>query len=97
LFVGGLTLDDRGEPWVFTVRLPPDVRNPGRFVAAILKHLLRKWGVRCIAVGRDAELRRLQALVESMAARIAAQSELLGQPAERPEIAAGRRIDADDR
>jgi hypothetical protein len=39
-----------GETWVFRVEVPPGVRHGGRFVARILKHLLRTWGVKCTAV-----------------------------------------------
>ena len=39
--------------WTITVRLPRDVANPGRFVARMLKHLLRVWGVRCVAIRDD--------------------------------------------
>jgi hypothetical protein len=39
-----------GETWLFRVELPPGVRHGDRFVARILKHLLRAWGVRCVAV-----------------------------------------------
>jgi hypothetical protein len=39
------------ERWTFTVEPPPDVGDRGgRFVARLLKHLLRTWGVRCVAV-----------------------------------------------
>jgi hypothetical protein len=38
------------ERWIFTIELPAGVANPGRFVARLLKHLLRCWGVRCTAV-----------------------------------------------
>lgn len=38
------------ETWTFRVELPADVANGGRFVARLLKHLLRAWGVRCTAV-----------------------------------------------
>jgi hypothetical protein len=36
---------DRGERWVLTVQLPSGVPNPARFVARLLKHLLRAWGI----------------------------------------------------
>jgi hypothetical protein len=38
------------ERWVFRVELPADVAHGGRFMAKLLKHLLRCWGVRCVAV-----------------------------------------------
>jgi hypothetical protein len=41
------------ERWTFTFELPANVTNGGRFVARILKHLLRVWGVKCVAL-RDA-------------------------------------------
>jgi hypothetical protein len=36
--------------WSFTVRLPKDVNaeRTGRFLARLLKHLLRRWSVRVI-------------------------------------------------
>jgi hypothetical protein len=38
------------EVWLFRVELPAGILNPGRFVARVLKHLLRAWGIRCTAV-----------------------------------------------
>jgi hypothetical protein len=38
------------ERWTFTVELPPGIANPGRYVAAVLKHIWRRWGVRATAV-----------------------------------------------
>jgi hypothetical protein len=38
------------ERWVFTVELPANVGNSCRFVARLLKHLLRVWGVRATAI-----------------------------------------------
>jgi hypothetical protein len=32
------------EVWTFTVELPPGVKNGGRYVAAVLKWLWRRWG-----------------------------------------------------
>jgi hypothetical protein len=71
-----------GERWVFTVQLPAGVPNPGRFVARLLKHLLRTWDVRCLAVGESAELRRLRGIIDGLAERIATQAELLARRAE---------------
>jgi hypothetical protein len=48
------------ERWCFTVELPCGLPNPGRFVARSLKHLLRIWNVRCVALDVDSEVRRLQ-------------------------------------
>lgn len=63
------------------MELPTDVRNTGRFVARLLKHLLRTWGVKCVALEESAEIRQLQKIVESLADRVAAQSELLAKRA----------------
>ncbi len=79
---GGQTLAAAGERWVLTLELPPGLPNPGRSMARLLKHLRRTWGIRCRAVGESAELRRLQGIIEGMAERIAAQSELLSHRAE---------------
>jgi hypothetical protein len=38
------------ETWTFTMQLPAGIGHGGRFVARILKHLLRTWGVKCVAV-----------------------------------------------
>ena len=38
------------ETWVFRVQLPAGFANSGRFVARLLKHLLRSWDVKCTAV-----------------------------------------------
>jgi hypothetical protein len=40
----------RREHWLLRVELPTDVPNPGRFMARVLKHLLRAWGVRATAI-----------------------------------------------
>jgi hypothetical protein len=38
------------ERWTFVFELPPDVgKHSGRFVARLLKHLLRVWRVKCVA------------------------------------------------
>jgi hypothetical protein len=83
-------LASEGEPWIFTVRLPAGLPNPGRFVAVILKHLLRRWGVRCTAIGRDAEVSRLQGIIEGLTRRVAAQAELLGRRADAKGVDGGR-------
>jgi hypothetical protein len=74
---------DAGERWFLVLELPPDVPNAGRFVAKLLKHLLRTWNVRCRAVSEPEEVRRLQDLVEGLAARVDAQAELLAGRAEK--------------
>jgi hypothetical protein len=71
------------ERWTFTVELPAGVRHGGRFVAGLLKHLRRAWGVRCIALDESAELKRLRQMAEGLADRVAAQAELLARRAER--------------
>jgi hypothetical protein len=38
------------ERWCFVFELPADVGNTGRFMAMILKHLLRVWRVRATAI-----------------------------------------------
>jgi hypothetical protein len=38
------------QAWLFRVELPAGIFNPGRYMAALLKHLLRRWGVRATAV-----------------------------------------------
>jgi hypothetical protein len=42
------------EVWLLQSQLPTGLWNSGRFVAHLLKHLLRTWGVRCVAI-RDPE------------------------------------------
>ncbi|HTU18790.1 MAG TPA: hypothetical protein VMG10_12080 [Gemmataceae bacterium] len=37
------------ETWLFRVQLLPGLPNPGRFMGRLLKHLLRAWGVKCVA------------------------------------------------
>jgi hypothetical protein len=71
------------ERWLLTLELPPGLPNAARFVARVLKHLLRTWGVRCTAAGESAELRRLQGIVAGLADRVAAQAEVLARRAER--------------
>jgi hypothetical protein len=34
--------------WSITVQLPRDLPNPPRYFARVLKHLLRRWGVKCL-------------------------------------------------
>jgi hypothetical protein len=72
-----------GELWVLRIRLPAGLPNPGRFVARLLKYLLRTWGVRCVALGESNEVRRLQSIIDGMARRISEQSELLSRAAEK--------------
>jgi hypothetical protein len=36
--------------WTIRVRLPADVLNPGRHMARVLKALLRRYRIRCIAI-----------------------------------------------
>lgn len=38
------------QTWTIQVKLPPDVVNPGRYMARVLKALLRQYRVRCIAL-----------------------------------------------
>jgi hypothetical protein len=38
------------ERWVFTFELPADLPHAGRYMAALLKHLLRRWRIRAVAV-----------------------------------------------
>lgn len=38
------------ETWLIRVHLPAGVVNGGRFMARLLKHLLRAWGVKCVAL-----------------------------------------------
>jgi hypothetical protein len=71
------------ERWIITVELPAG--KSGRFMARVLKHLGRVWGVRCRALAVDNEVRRLQTLLEEMAQRLAAQSDLLAQAAQKKE------------
>jgi hypothetical protein len=40
----------RERTWYLEVRLPAGLPNVGRFMARVLKYLLRTWGVRCIAL-----------------------------------------------
>jgi len=40
------------ERWTLTLELPPEASagdRGGRFMARLLKHLLRAWGCRCVA------------------------------------------------
>ena len=62
------------ERWILTVDLPAGIANPGRFMAMVLKHLLRCWGVRVKAIGVEAEVKRLQGIVASLADRCARQA-----------------------
>jgi hypothetical protein len=71
------------ETWTIRVQLPAGISNPGRYMARVLKHLLRSWRVRCVAVDEPAEVKRLQGIVNGLAARVAAQSELLSRASER--------------
>jgi hypothetical protein len=70
------------ERWVFTVELAAGIRHGGRFVARILKHLLRAWGVRCVALDESTEVKRLRQMVEGLSDRVVAQAELLARRAE---------------
>jgi hypothetical protein len=69
--------------WVFTFRLPKGIPNYPRFVARLLKHLKRVWGVRCVALQESSEMLRLRKIIEDLAERCARQAELLSRRAER--------------
>jgi hypothetical protein len=70
------------ERWVLTLEVPAGTDNAGRFVARLVKHLKRAWGIHCRAVGESAEVRRLQAIISGLTDRVAAQAELLARRAE---------------
>jgi hypothetical protein len=70
-----------GERWILTVDLPAEVQNAGRFVARILKHLLRAWRVKSTALTEPDEVTRLRRLVNSLSDRCARQAELLARHA----------------
>lgn len=36
--------------WLFRVKLPAGLPNPGRYMASVLKALGRRFGVKCVAV-----------------------------------------------
>lgn len=38
------------ESWLFRVELPAGVEHGGRFMARVLKYLLRAWGVKATAI-----------------------------------------------
>jgi hypothetical protein len=38
------------ERWTFTFELPAGIEHSGRFVARLIKHLLRAWGVKATAI-----------------------------------------------
>lgn len=71
------------EQWLLTIEPPAGMANTGRFMARLLKHLRRAWGVRCTALDHGAEVRRLRAIANSLADRCARQAELLARRAER--------------
>jgi hypothetical protein len=74
-----------GERGVFRVQLPSGLSHPARYAAALHKHLGRHWRVRCIGYEENAEVKRLQKIIDGLAARVAAQSKLLSRRAEREE------------
>ena len=72
-----------GELWTFTIRVSPG-NTPGAIrVRRLLKYALRSLGLRCVRLAEPEEMTRLRKLVDSLAARVAAQSELLTARAER--------------
>ena len=42
-----MSRDTTHETWLFRVELPAGIEHGGRFMARLLKHLLRAW-VRCV-------------------------------------------------
>lgn len=69
--------------WTIVIEpLPCDVPAVNR-VRSALKILLRRFGLRCVALQESEEVRRLQGIIDGLAARLAAQSELLARAAER--------------
>jgi hypothetical protein len=60
-----MTAPDR-DHWILTIRLPHDAGTPDVFMRRLLKHLLRSWGCRCVAIQESEELARLRAEVEQL-------------------------------
>jgi hypothetical protein len=44
-----------GQVWLFRVTLPADLPNPPRYMAAVLKYVWRRFGVKATAVLDDAQ------------------------------------------
>ncbi len=65
------------ERWLFRVELPPDVTHGGRFMARLLKHLLRAWGVKCVAVLNESA--KLATATHQLAQAVTADAET-GRP-----------------
>lgn len=79
------------ERWLLSLDVRcDDAVPPAIVVRRVLKWLLRSWGLKCTGLSVDEELMKLRAenaelrrLVTGLADRVAGQSELLSQRAER--------------
>jgi hypothetical protein len=47
------SLKDGPQTWIFRVELPAGLHNPGRYMAAVLKWIWRRWGVKATAILDD--------------------------------------------
>jgi hypothetical protein len=73
------------DTWTFTVQLPAGVPNPGRYMAAVLKWIWRRWGVKATAVidGPKPSARPAPASLQGTVEMAAAECEVLKAKLER--------------
>lgn len=78
-------MNDAGELWSFTVKVLPWTTPGAVRVRRLLKFALRQLGLKCVRLADPDEVLRLRKIIDGMAARIAAQGELLAARAEKKE------------
>jgi hypothetical protein len=78
-------MNDAGELWCLTFRVLPRHTSGAIRVRRLLKYALRCLGLKCVRLAEPDEMHRLRKIIDGMAARIAAQSELLARAAEKRE------------
>lgn len=78
------------ERWILALDVRDDGAPPAATMKRLLKHIWRRWGIRCRGFSEDQqkfklmkENERLRKIVAGMAERIAQQSELLSRAAEK--------------
>jgi hypothetical protein len=72
-----------GELWCLTLRVLPRHTSGAVRVRRLLKYALRGLGLKCVRLAEPEEMQRLRKIIDGLAERIAAQSELLSREAQR--------------
>jgi hypothetical protein len=78
------------ERWVLVIDVPNAGAPASATMKRLLKHIGRRWGLRCRGFSEDRQkfelimqIERLKKIIDGLAARVAAQSELLARRSEK--------------